>query len=150
MSREDHPHHGSLLAKVRPADSPALPSFVTLPEQMNPNGPIRAGQHAGFLGPACDPMVVNGDPNAPDFTPGELRVGEGLTEGRLLRRRGLLLQTDLRAGLEEEAGAGVGVPAHYARAFDLLTGGAAARAFDLGLEPASSRDRYGDHVVGPS
>src|SRR5689334_2147197 len=50
MSREDHPHLGSALARVRPPGSAAVPAFVTLPEQMNPNGPIRAGQHAGFLG----------------------------------------------------------------------------------------------------
>src|SRR5262249_29905759 len=100
MSREAHPPLGPVLARLRPADSPALPSFVTLPEQMNPNGPIRAGQHAGFLGPAFDPMVINGDPNAPGFTPGELRVAQDLAEGRLLRRRALLHQADLRAMLD--------------------------------------------------
>lgn len=150
MSREDHPHHGSVLALVRPPESPAVPAFVTLPEQMNPNGPIRAGQHAGFLGPACDPMVINGDPNEPGFTPGELSVRDGLTQGRLLRRRGLLEQANLRARLEAEMDGPPGVPPHYQRAFDLLTGASAARAFDLDQESPAVRDRYGRHVFGQS
>jgi len=150
MSREDDPHFGSVLAQVRPADTPAVPSFVTLPEQMNPVGPVRAGQHAGFLGAAYDPMVVNGDPNAPGFTPGELRLLDGISEGRLHRRRALLAQANLRARLEEEAGARPDLQPHYAQAFDLLTSGQAGRAFDLGLETPATRDRYGRHIFGQS
>lgn len=150
MSRQDHPHLGSTLALLRPTATRALPSFVTLPEQMNPNGPIRAGQHAGFLGAALDPMVINGDPNAPGFTPGELRVTEGLTEGRLLRRRALLAQANLRARLEAETAAGTALPPHLAQAFDLVSGGEAARAFDLERESPATRDRYGRHVFGQS
>ena len=152
MSRRDHPHHGSALAKVHPSESRALPSFVTLPEQINPNGPIRAGQHAGFLGAAYDPMVINGDPNAPGFTPGELRLSDGLTRDRLFRRRALLEQANLQvrldagvAGGEEEA-----LPPNIAQAFDLISRGEAARAFDLAQEPAATRDRYGRHIFGQS
>lgn len=150
MSREDHPHYGSALSVLRPAERSSVPPFVMLPEQINPNGPIRAGQHAGFLGAAHDPMVINGDPNSPDFTPGELRVSDRLVDGRLARRRALLEQANLRARLEEEAGAGFGIQPHYARAFDLLTGGEAARAFDVSLESPATRDRYGRHIFGQS
>jgi hypothetical protein len=146
MSREDQPHYGSVLAKLRPAASRALPSFVTLPEQINPNGPIRAGQHGGFLGATYDPMVINGDPNAPGFTPGELRLREGLAGERILRRRALLEQAN-RAALLDEAGP---LPPHVSRAFDLLTASEAARAFDLNREPSAVRDRYGRHVFGQS
>ncbi|MGV3723726.1 MAG: DUF1501 domain-containing protein [Actinomycetota bacterium] len=150
MSRDDHPHYGSVLTAVRPVESGAVPTFVTLPEQINPNGPIRAGQHAGFLGSAYDPMVVNADPNAPDFTAGELTIQEGLTEGRVLRRRALLSQANLRARIEEEEGAQADLQPHYARAFDLLTGGRAAHAFNVGQETAATRERYGRHIFGQS
>jgi hypothetical protein len=150
MSREDHPHYGSVLTAVRPADSAAVPSFVTLPEQMNPNGPIRAGQHAGFLGSNYDPMVVNADPNAPEFSAGELTLQEGLTGGRILRRRALLAQANLRARIEAEAGERPDLQPHYARAFDLLTGGRAAQAFDLDQEAPTTRERYGRHIFGQS
>ena len=149
MSREDQPHFGSVLAAVKPSTH-AVPSFVTLPEQMNPNGPIRAGQHAGFLGAAYDPMVINANPNAPDFTAGELTVREGLDEGRLLRRRALLSQANLRVRIEEEAGARADLQPHYAQAFDLLTGGEAGSAFDVSQETPATRERYGRHIFGQS
>ncbi len=146
MSREDHPHFGSVLALVRPPATPALPAFVTLPEQMNPNGPIRAGQHAGFLGAAFDPLVLNGDPNAPGFRPGEFLLADGLSEGRLLRRRALLAQANARRRLESRHPEPL--PAHTAQAFDLVLRGAAARAFDLEQEPPATRERYGRHIFG--
>lgn len=149
MSREDHPHFGSALARVAPPAAPGIPAFVTLPEQMNPNGPIRAGQHAGFLGAEYDPFVINGDPNTPAFTPGELQLQQGLTGGRLLRRKALLEQANLLAGIEEEARAPV-VPPHYSQAFDLITGDRAVRAFDLERETPATRDRYGRHIFGQS
>src|SRR5204862_3156919 len=39
---------------------------------------------------------------------------------------------------------------HYQRAFSLLTGPAAARAFDITAEPEKIRDRYGRHTFGQS
>jgi hypothetical protein len=149
MSREDHPHFGSVLAKVKPPDSPAVPPFVTLPEQMNPNGPIRAGQHAGFMGAAYDPFVINDDPNLPGFTPGELRLGQGMSGGRLLRRKALLERANLLAGIEEESGAAV-VPPHYAQAFDLITSRRAVEAFNIERESPKTRERYGRHIFGQS
>jgi hypothetical protein len=150
LSREDHPHHGSVLSRVKPSERASLPSFVTLPEQINPNGPIRAGQHAGFLGAAYDPMVINGDPNAPPFTPGELRLSDGLGGARLARRRALLEQANLRARLEADTEGSGGLQPHYAKAFDLLARSDAARAFDLERETSATRDRYGRHIFGQS
>jgi hypothetical protein len=149
LSREDRPHHGSVLARLRPTDDPGLPSFVTLPEQIQPNGPIRSGQHAGFLGAAYDPMVIHSDPNAPDFTPGELKISEGLSGDRLLRRRALLRQTN-RLTAAESGDLDAPLQPQYVKAFDLLTGGAANRAFDLSRETAATKDRYGRHVFGQS
>ncbi len=147
LSRQDHPHIGSVVSALRPPTSRSVPGFVTLPEQMNPNGPIRSGQHAGFLGAAADPMVINGDPNSPAFTPGELRIRDGYTEGRILRRRVLLEQANIRARMEEEGGS-IGLQPHFSQAFDLITGGRAAQAFDLSREPSAMRDRYGRHIFG--
>src|SRR4051812_363445 len=48
MSRVDRPHPGSALARVLGPSGP-VPPFVMLPEAMQPNGPERAGQFAGFL-----------------------------------------------------------------------------------------------------
>jgi hypothetical protein len=148
LSREDFPHHGSVLAQVRPPSSPAVPGFVTVPEQISPTGSIRTGQHAGFLGGEYDPMVVHGEPATLRFTPGELKVAQGLTDGRLLRRRALLAQANLRTALDAQPQPTV--PPQYMRAFDIILGGEAAAAFDLDRETGETRDRYGRHVFGQS
>lgn len=152
MSRDDMPHYGSALTLVRPTATRALPSFVMLPEQINPNGPIRAGQHAGFLGPAYDPMVINADLHQDlhkiRLSAGELKVHEGLTQGRLMRRKALLEQSNIRTAIDDGEGAVVGVQPHYEKAFDILTGGQAAAAFDISRESASTRELYGPHLFG--
>src|SRR3982751_6468505 len=70
MSRVDRPHVGSILAKTLGPRAPSMPPFVMVPEAMAPNGPERAGQHAGFLGASFDPYRINSDPNLPDYSPG--------------------------------------------------------------------------------
>ena len=138
MSRLDRPHLGSILAQKLGPAAPAMPPFVMLPEAMAPNGPERAGQHAGFLGPGFDPFRINSDPNLPDYTPGVLALPPGLSPDRFQRRRALL------AGL-----GGPGDP-FQARAFDLLGSPSARDAFDIARESPADRDRYGRHAFGQS
>ncbi len=57
LSREDHPHIGSALTAVEGRRDKAVPPFVTVPDYIAVNCPIRAGQHAGFLGGRYDPLV---------------------------------------------------------------------------------------------
>jgi hypothetical protein len=149
MSREDRPHPGSVLAKLLPP-SPALPSFVMVPEAISPVGPERPGQHAGFLGAAYDPYRVNSDPNLPTYSAGALSHRQDVTLRRLEDRRELLDQIDRQTQLLERTAAAHVLDPHYARAFDLLSSPAAQRAFDIGAEPARTRDRYGRHVFGQS
>ena len=87
MSRVDRPHVGSILAKVLGPVVPSMPPFVMVPEAMAPNGPERAGQHAGFLGASFDPYRINSDPNLPDYSPGVLVPPVELSVARLQGRR---------------------------------------------------------------
>ncbi|MGE3821124.1 MAG: DUF1501 domain-containing protein [Isosphaeraceae bacterium] len=149
MSREDRPHPGSALAKLLGA-SRSVPPFVMVPEAMQPNGPERSGQHAGFLGAAYDPYRINSDPNLPDYTPGVLALGDGVTADRLDRRKALRVVTEGGAATvtaDERLGS---MDASYAKAFDLITSPAARAAFAIDAEPDSTRDRYGRHVFGQS
>ncbi len=139
LSRSDRPHVGSALAKVLGPASPAMPAFVMLPEAMAPNGPERAGQHAGFLGASYDPYRIDSDPNLDGYTPGVLRPPADLTPGRIRGRRALLDGAD-----------GADPDPFRARAFDLLSSDAARRAFDLAGESGRTRDRYGRHAFGQS
>jgi hypothetical protein len=144
MSRADRPHVGSAVAKVL-GPRGAVPPFVMLPEAMNPNGPERSGQHAGFLGASFDPYRINSDPSQPDFSPGVLVPAPGLTAARMLDRRALLdaavAQSDLAIN---------DMDASYDRAFDLIASPATRRAFDISAESKADRDRYGRHVFGQS
>ncbi|CAN5896801.1 DUF1501 domain-containing protein [soil metagenome] len=149
MSREDRPHPGSALAKVL-GPTVGVPPFVMLPEAMQPNGPERSGQHAGFLGAAYDPYRINSDPNLPDYDPGAVAPPVGVSSERLVGRRGLL---DVVARQSEHLGDSAAVEAlnaYHNRAFDLIASPEARRAFDIEAEPDSVRDRYGRHVFGQS
>ncbi len=66
LSRRDWPCYGAGLSAVRPRHD-GIPSGVSLPHALI-EGPLTwPGQHAGFLGPAHDPLLVHQDPNAPTF-----------------------------------------------------------------------------------
>src|SRR5205085_1583072 len=76
----------------------------------------------------------------------ELTLPPDVPVGRLHERRDLLAVLDRRLGTLGERG-----PVHdalHAQAYDLLGSPLVRRAFDLGLEPASRRDRYGRHPFG--
>lgn len=147
MSRLDRPHVGSVLAQTIGAVAPAMPPFVMLPEAMAPNGPERAGQHAGFLGPGFDPFRINSDPNLPDYSPGVLAPPPELSPARLRGRRALLDGMD---GPDDDASYGDDMDPFQARAFDLLGSPAARDAFDIARESPADRDRYGRHAFGQS
>jgi hypothetical protein len=156
MSRQDRPHLGSSLAKLIGPAVPSMPAFVMVPEAMAPNGPERAGQHAGFLGPTYDPYRINSDPNLADYSPGALTTPDGLTPARLQSRRELLDQIEHPGGLGHAPGHGLadaaddGMDEFQTKAFDLLASTSAQHAFDIAAEPAAVRDRYGRHVFGQS
>jgi hypothetical protein len=142
-SRRDSPVVGSVLTRLRP--SGALPPFVTMPWIVShpaaPGGKA-PGQNGGWLGPACDPFVLAGDPAARGFTVPQLARPADLTAQRLDDRRNLL------AHLGGRPTPGDGLSDFQQRALDIVSSGAARRAFDLSREPAPVRDRYGRHIHG--
>ncbi len=153
LSRVDRPHLGSALAKVLGPAVPSMPAFVMVPEAMAPNGPERAGQHAGFLGASYDPYRINSDPNLAGYSPGVLCPPAELSPARIRCRRALLDQVDHPAGVgpaHPEGPADAGMDEFHSRAFDLLSSDAAQHAFDIEAESAATRDRYGRHAFGQS
>ncbi|WP_152053898.1 DUF1501 domain-containing protein [Tautonia marina] len=149
MSRADRPHPGSALAKIL-GPTPGVPPFVMLPEAMQPNGPERSGQHAGFLGAAFDPYRINSDPNLFDYDPGAVSPPAGMKAERFGGRRQLLSVVE---GTAEHLTRTAGVSefdAYAQAAFDLISSPEARRAFDIEAEPEAVRDRYGRHVFGQS
>jgi len=149
MSRVDRPHPGSAL-HYQLGSSPNMPPFVMIPEAIQPNGPERAGQFAGFLGAAYDPYRLNSDPNLDDYSPGALEPLPGISGDRLLDRRDLLAVIDRQTSHLTKSSAAQDFDPYYVKAFDLVSSSSARRAFDVSAEPDSVRDRYGRHVFGQS
>ena len=105
----------------------------------------------GFLGPDAAPLVTGGRPNAPHFTVDGIVPPEGISPERARQRFDLLSKLDLWKPNTSSANAAT------AAAFDTagrearrIAEGDAAKVFDLALEPAELRDRYGRNEIGQS
>ena len=143
LSRRDWPCYAAGLNQLRPRHD-GIPNGVTLPHALIEGSLTWPGQHAGFLGPANDPMLVTQDPNSPNFRVNAFELPTGTDATRVDDRRKLLEQ--LESG-------GTGDPAfrdHQRHAFELLSSGRIASAFHIDLEPVKVRDRYGRNQFGQS
>ena len=143
LSRRDWPCYGAALNAMRPRRD-GIPNGVTLPHALI-EGPLTwPGQHAGFLGPGHDPMLVTQDPNSANFRMDDFALPTGTDPARVEQRRSLL---------ERLGSGGTGDPAfreHQRHAFELLASGRVAGAFQLDREPVKVRDRYGRNQFGQS
>ena len=145
-SRLDWPCLGAVVKKLSPGPE-AVPPAVTLPWAVShpaaPGG-VAPGQNGGWLGPAFDPFLVTGDPNAPGFRVAGLGGPADVPPARLTGRAALLDRLD-----RAPAPAGPHAQLRH-KALDLLASPAVSAAFDLSREPAATRDRYGRHAHGQS
>jgi uncharacterized protein (DUF1501 family) len=148
-SSSDHPNLGSVVARLGPKRND-LPPFVTLPQLISDVGNLTPGQNAGYLGRQYDPLTIQRDPSKPDFKIEEMTLPPDVSPTRLGDRRGLLrLVNDQLSGMEQSAAAGA-LDTFQDRAFRLLGSPAVKKAFDLSLENAALRDRYGRNAFGQS
>ena len=149
-SERDTPHVGSVVARLRAAASDSVPSFVTLPwlayHPAAPGGKA-PGQHGGWLGSRFDPMLLTGDPNAPDWRVAELSLPDSISQQRLESRQALLRDVDAQRRLLDAAASGTAA-GFKQQAFDLLSSGSARSAFDLSAETEATRERYGRNIHG--
>lgn len=149
-SERDTPHLGSIMSRLRPTRG-GLPPFITMPwlayHPAAPGG--RApGQHGGWLGRAYDPLLLEGDPNQPDWKVPALALSEGVTAGRLEHRRRLLNVIEQQQHVLERSPAPADLDSQQEKAFGLLTSPEVRRAFDLQQEPDDVRERYGRNIHG--
>lgn len=131
-----YPSMGSVAAKFRGANAPAMPAFVGLADSWKADV-----WGAGHLGGAFEPVRGN-------ELPGRLTMPAGVNLPRLTERAELHRQFD---GLERERDASqqMGHMDRYsALALDMVTSPAVRRAFELGREPPRLRDAYGRSSVG--
>jgi hypothetical protein len=145
---ENTPYFGSVMAKVRPATR-NIPSYVWL---QNLAGDVQPRYlTGGLLGAAYSPLRVGTDldnPSAPNFRLTAFDPPKDVPSERLRERCRLLGAMETPASPLLHTTSGTALRRFQERAADLVTGPEARRAFDLGLEPAAVRDRYGRGPLG--
>jgi hypothetical protein len=147
-TRDLYPAYGAVVDRLAPA-RPGVPTFAAFPHVLR-DGSVTPGQHASFLGKACDPLLVLQDPNSPDFRLPELSLPSGLSVERLENRREIQRLIDGQTELLEFSARARGIDASYDKALAMLTSPRVRKAFDLSSEPQSVRDRYGRTTYGQS
>lgn len=121
----------------------SLPRYIDIGRGLHRGGPA-------FLGPMDGPFQIAGDPSKPNFVIQNLQSASDAQS--LLARQNMLLELDRlddyspgnTAAFEQLRA----VDGFRQQAFDLLSGGGAARAFDLSRETPEVRERYGLHLAG--
>jgi uncharacterized protein (DUF1501 family) len=145
-SRDLFPAYGSVVDRLSPAKK-GIPTFVAFPHVIS-DGSITPGQHASFLGKSHDPLLITQNPNADDFRLPELSLPAGLSPRRLADRREMMKLIDEQSELLEISAKAKGISEHYDRALSMLQSPGVKAAFDLSLEPAHVRERYGRTTYG--
>lgn len=117
-----------------------LPTYVALPDEG-----VRGGGH---LGAAWNPLAIAADPSRPEFRVADLFPPRSLAAARIARRRVLSAAVRSRFSTRRPSPAADAVARYTDQAWDIVNSPRARAAFDLDLESAVMRDRYGRAVMG--
>ena len=133
------PSCGSITTKQLQGQNPKLPAYVMIPRNV-------PGTEAAYLGAAYRAFETQADP-AQDgpFSVPNLQAPTGLSVERLAGRRRLLGELDAIRRNVDASGAMDAMDEFQQKAWEIVTGPEARRAFDLDAEPMKIRERYGFH-----
>jgi hypothetical protein len=139
-----YPSAASIIAKVKGARKPEIPSYVGVPA-IHSVGLVPGYHGAAYLGVGYNPFVADVDPNAEDYQVPNLALPSGVDPSRAHGRRGLLGAFDRARRDVDASGLMEGLDRFDQEAFSIVLGQATRRAFDLSKEDPRLRDRYGRH-----
>jgi len=124
----------------------AIPNYVAI----NPVDRYDSFQIAGpaYLGPACEPFKVLGDPSRPDFQVPNIGMKDQKQQQQLMRRIDLKSNLDQIQRQVDQTGMMHALDNFENQALNLLTSKEARAAFDLSNEPKEVRQRYGQNAWG--
>jgi hypothetical protein len=140
---QEMPSYGSIVAKERGPRRAGLPAYIAVPRA--PRSSL-----AGYLGVQHNPFSVGSSPNEKGFSVRNLTLPNGITLDRLENRRRLLTQIDTLRRESDQSGLMDGLDAFTRKAFEMVTGPAARKAFAIDEEQDALRDDYGRTGVGQS
>ncbi len=140
ISQTEFPATGTVIAKYRGANAPGVPPNVAIPDGFYCST-------GAYLGSRYDPMEIP-DPNKPDFNVPNLKLIDGITTNRLDDRLQILRGLDRFRRDVDTRGQFAAMDAFQTAAYDMISGPAVQRAFDINNEDPRLRDRYGRTRLG--
>lgn len=146
-----YPAIASVIAKHHGANQDGVPPYV---------GFFRSRSHiafGGYLGQQYDPFPGNLGSRLPIYdlvgndtgksSDGDMfQLSKGLSFERIQDRRKLLADLDTMRRELDQTETMAAIDSHNQQAYELLLGKQTREAFDLGLESAQTRERYGNHL----
>jgi hypothetical protein len=143
------PFIGAIATRMTGPRANGMPANVAVPYAMSIG--IRPGYFgAGYVGLQHNPFETEGDPNSPHFKVNNIQPPREVSLNRLQDRQGLTRQLDKLRRELDTTGRFAAMDRFDQQAFDLVTGAAARRAFDIESEDPRVRDRYGRNSTGQS
>ena len=152
----DAPSFGAVVSKLRPSTA-SVPSHVWLQKFGGGAAPPEpAYLTGGFLGMAHSPLLIGVNhedhPANPAFRVKSFDTADGVSLARLDSRRKLLDHVESPQSHHDSGIQGDRLAQSHGqfreRAFELLSGSQARKAFDIEQEAPPVRDRYGRHPLG--
>ncbi|MDG2124795.1 MAG: DUF1501 domain-containing protein, partial [Verrucomicrobiales bacterium] len=137
-----HPSFGAVASHTRGLKD-GLPAYISLDRQSRSGGP-------NFLGAANAPFIIKDDPNRSAFRVRDIAIPTSLTDGRAESRHHLRASLDKLERFHDPSAADptLDFDSYYSQGIDLVTSPAAQAAFNIGAEPAKTRDLYGRNRLG--
>jgi hypothetical protein len=143
------PFVGSIATRVTGPRTPGVPAHAAIPVASSIG--LRPGYFgANYIGIAHNPFETEGDPNSPNFKVRNIEMPGDLWMARLEDRQGLARYFDTLRRDVDTRGTLAAMDDFDRQAFDLVTGAAARKAFDIDGEDPRLREKYGRHVWGQS
>jgi hypothetical protein len=140
FGQNQFPATGAMIARYRGANGAGMPPNVAVPDGFYYST-------SSYLGSRYDPMEV-GDPNNPEFSVPNLKLIDGVTTNRLDDRIRILQGLDRFRRDVDTHGQFAAMDAFQASAYEMISGPAVRRAFDISSEDPRLRDRYGRTRLG--
>ena len=147
-SDKDFPPFGAVLDFLGSSDA-TLPNWVRVgPLMQRSNGTVLHGQLPGFLGKQHASFPIDQSLLGEDVKICAIQPAAGLTTIRLRERKRLRDEFQTFRRIVDVAGETQALDASYTRALNLLSSNRTQQAFELGNEPQSVRDKYGQTEFG--
>lgn len=142
QNRENEmPSAGSITARLRGSSESGVPAYVSIPNS------TRFGR-AAWMSRAYNPFETVNNGDVDNFQVPNLTLNQGLTGNRLDDRRTLLTAFDASRKQVDNQGVADAMDQFTRQAFELVTGPAARKAFNLASEDPRIRAKYGLNATG--